>query len=154
AQVYSGRDGSLLRSFAGSAGEGLGISVAGPGDLDGDGYPDLVLGAYLSDLNGKDSGAVHVVSGRTGLLIHAPLRGASAGDRFGLSVTGPGDLDRDGVPDIIAGSPPKAPGGSVTVYSGRTFSVLHTFGSEGVGDSFGQSVEAAGDVNADGFPDV
>jgi len=155
--VYSGLDGSTLHSFYGlSADDGLGWSVGGAGDVNADGYADVVVGSPGDDSNGPDSGAAHVFSGFDGSLLYV-FHGVSPGDGFGMSVSDAGDVDADGHADVIVGSPfADAIGndsGSARVFSGMDGSVLLAFyGSSG--DSLGVSVSNAGDVNGDGWPDL
>ncbi|HNC98722.1 MAG TPA: integrin alpha, partial [Myxococcota bacterium] len=85
---------------------GLGAAVAAPGDIDGDGFGELLLGspdssagkAYLLSSAGLVSGAVES-SGA------ASWNGEVSGDLFGLSLGGVADLDRDGTTDIVVAAP-------------------------------------------------
>jgi hypothetical protein len=149
---------TALFTITGSAtGDQLGKSVAGVGDVDGDGWSDFALGAPYADSNGVDSGSVKVISGRTGLVLFT-FKGAVAGDRLGESVAGAGDVNLDGHADIIAGAPLNDQNGSnagmARVYSGATGQVLFTFYGDQAGDWFGASVDGVGDFNNDGWPDV
>ncbi|TAH34340.1 MAG: hypothetical protein EYC70_15445 [Planctomycetota bacterium] len=149
AAVLSGAGGALIHYFAGdSAGDELGFVVAGVGDINGDGVPDLLVGAPNDDRGGADSGSAFLYSGATG----APIRifaGGSAGDHFGWSAAGCGDLDRDGVPDFAVGAPDDDPrgasSGSVTLFSGATLSALYTRPGDAAGDGLGWSVAGIGD---------
>ena len=69
------------------------------GDVNGDGADDVLVGAPFNNGNGADSGRAYVLSGYNGATLHK-ITGRAAGDRFGASVTGIGDLDNDGLPDI------------------------------------------------------
>ena len=100
----------------GSAGDDVGWSVSGIGDLNGDGFDDVVIGAYTADANGVDSGGAYVVFGKaTGFPANLDLNtlvgtagfkilGASAGELAGASVNPAGDLNKDGRPDFIIGA--------------------------------------------------
>jgi hypothetical protein len=74
----------------------------------------------------------------------------SAGELFGASVTGAGDVNGDGVPDYIVGA---LAGSYAKVYSGADHTVLHTL-TGSAGELFGASVTGAGDVNGDGHDDL
>jgi hypothetical protein len=149
ARLFSGLSGALLSVFSGiTVVYRMGWSVAGAGDTDGDGVPDLIVGSYSAD-------EASVYSGATGSLLYA-LQGTGG---FGSAVAGGGDFDGDGRAEIIVGAPSAAPGGStgpgqVRVFSGATGSVLLTLNAPNSVSTFGSAVGGAGDVNADGVPDV
>lgn len=157
AKVFSGRTGALIYSFSGdSPGDQFGLSVSGLGDIDGDGYDDVIVGVPYSDTAGTDRGEAFVFSGRTGLRLYTFWDGL--GDRFGWSVSSGGDVNKDGVPDIVVGEPYGDSTGTdvgiVYVYSGATGYQLYHFLGEAAGDNFGLSVASAGDVNGDGYADL
>ena len=92
---------------------------------------------------------------------HVPLytfHGDSAGDDFGFSVSGAGDVNGDGRADLIVGAQGDdnndVTSGSARVFSGVDGSVLYTFNGDSSGDFFGSSVSGAGDVNGDGQADL
>ena len=104
ARVFSGLDGSILYTFYGdSAGDAFGGSVAGAGDVNQDGYPDLIAGAQWDDDNGISSGSARVFSGADGAVLYT-FYGDSAHDCFGVSVAGAGDVNKDGYADLIVGA--------------------------------------------------
>lgn len=123
ALVYSGSNGALLKRFDSNvADDRMGKSVARAGDIDGDGQVDLLIGAtgnlYASTGN---AGAVYLDSGADASLLQV-LDGAAANDLHGTSVSGVGDLDGDGLAEVIVGAPYADPGelaaaGSTLVYS-------------------------------------
>ena len=103
AYVYSGQTGGLLWTFTGeAAGDALGFSVSGAGDVNNDGYDDLIAGAYNSDAGGANAGRAYVYSGQTAGVLWT-FTGEATGDQFGGSVSGAGDVDNDGYADLIIG---------------------------------------------------
>ena len=130
-----------------SANDFLGCSVSGAGDVNGDGTPDLIVGAPYDDNNGDESGSVCVLSGLDGSTLFT-FNGDSAGDRFGDSVSGAGDVNGDGRADLVVGAPHDGGNrGSVRVLSGLDGSTLFTFNGDSAGDYFGRSVSGAGAVS-------
>ncbi|MHC4093821.1 MAG: FG-GAP repeat protein, partial [Planctomycetota bacterium] len=77
-----------------SAGDRFGGSVSGAGDVNGDGFADLIVGARWDDNNGSNSGSARVFSGVDGSVLFT-FNGDSAGDYFGSSVSGAGDVNGD-----------------------------------------------------------
>jgi hypothetical protein len=143
-------------------GNQFGISVASAGDVNGDGYADLVVGAHHLHPVGLDrAGSASVFHGSAAGLTAIPARtfaGVTAGDRFGFSVASAGDLNGDGYADIVIGAYAASPGGSVSVFHGSASGVASTpvrvFQEEETLAYFGYSVAGAGDVNGDGYADV
>ena len=156
--VYSGADGSVLYEWHGAASaDYLGTSVAGAGDLNADGYDDVILGAFGTDPSGMIwAGSAYAYSGFDGSLLHQ-WDGSAAVDYFGTSVDTAGDLNGDGKDDVIVGATNSDSGalnaGSAYAYSGADGSLLFQWDSSGVNDYSGQSVSGGHDFNADGVPD-
>ena len=105
AMVVSGASWATLHLWLGEAGSQFGASLAAPGDVDGDGRADVLVGAPLGapTLIGR-FGRASLYSGATGALL-GMFVGPSTGSRFGHAVAGGGDLDRDGAGDLLAGAP-------------------------------------------------
>ncbi len=120
--VYSGADRALLFQKNGTVeGDRLGFSVAGGGDVNGDGQNDFVVSAPNADPEGLDAaGSVFVFSGATGNVL-LKKTGTFPYQVFGWRVGGTGDLNSDGFDDVIIGAPLAPPGlnrpGSAFVYS-------------------------------------
>jgi hypothetical protein len=148
-----------------NAGDNAGYSVATAGDVNGDGYADVIVGAPYDDGPYTDTGRVSVYLGSAS----GPATTASwqvVGDQqdahFGASVSTAGDVNGDGYADVIIGAPGYSHGevgeGRVYVYCGATGGLSTTFSlwleSGQAGAHFGGAVSAAGDVNGDGYVDV
>ncbi|MCI0586450.1 MAG: integrin alpha [Planctomycetes bacterium] len=111
ARIFSGADGTVLRTFLGTNGDQLGKSVSRAGDVDGDGTPDVAIGAPTADVGGEtDAGVVRIHSGASGALL-STLTGSLFSDLFGTSVAGAGDVNADGIPDLVVAAPYADPGG-------------------------------------------
>ena len=155
--VFSGLTGALLYEREGAQPDDrLGWSVAAAGDLNHDGWPDFAAGSPISDIGLGQTGLVVVCSGRDGALLYE-VPGTRPGGHLGQSVAILGDLDADGVGDLLLGEPsePPSPGpGMLRVVSGRDGSLLHIVESPDPALYFGRSLSGAGDVDADGLPDL
>ena len=166
-----------------TAGDYAGTSVSGAGDINGDGIDDLIVGAVGGDDGGSNAGEVYVIYGQSGstrgrldLTNLATsdgfiIQGDVAADQAGRSVSGAGDINGDGIDDLIVGANGGDDGGSSAgeayVIYGKSGSTRGTVdltnlaASEGfiiqgdaAGDSAGFSVSSAGDVNGDGIDDL
>ncbi len=144
----------LLLERAGDFNEDrFGFSVAAAGDVDADGFADVIVGAIRDDNNGLDSGSARILSGLDGSTLH--LIDGNAGDRFGYAVSTAGDVDADGFADVIVGAPEALfERGYARVHSGASGAALHTFSGQVNGDWFGVDVASLGDLDSDGHDDV
>ncbi|MCJ7549700.1 MAG: FG-GAP-like repeat-containing protein, partial [Anaerolineae bacterium] len=138
----------------------LGAAVGTAGDVNGDGFADLVVGAYGYN---SYSGKVYVYHGSAlGLGVpNAEFTGVDADPRFGNAVGTAGDVNGDGYSDVIVGTygyPSSSYTGTVHVYEGSAIGVspiaAWTVTGEGADGRFGWSIGTAGDVNGDGFSDI
>jgi uncharacterized delta-60 repeat protein len=169
ALIYSGTSGTRLFDFYGeSADDGLGISVAIIGDIDQDGYAEVIAGAWKADSHNAvtskkiaSSGAAYLYSGQTHLLLHK-FKGENKGDYFGYSVAS-SDINNDASPDVIvgayrhdvpAGKKTLSNAGSAYIYSTSDFSLLRRLDGTHAGDRLGFAVAGIADVNGDGYADV
>jgi len=157
--VISGATGAFLFSIFGeNSYDGFGRSVAGAGDVNGDGYDDFIVGAWWTDYSAIDAGSAYLFSGIDGTLIHR-WDGSHIRSGMGRGVSDAGDVNGDGVPDLIVGEYlNRAAGiwhaGVTWVFSGADYSVLHKFHGEDVGETLGWFVDGPGDVDGDGYADI
>ncbi len=158
AYVYSGANGQLLFQKNGTGSSQFGLSVAGIGDVNNDGRPDFIVGAPFASPSGLIySGSAFVYSGSTGGLLYQK-NGSAAGDAFGFSVAGAGDIDGDGTADFIIGAVNTDPAGlndagSAYIYSGATGNLLFQVNGIIADGQLGFSVAGIGDISGDGKSD-
>lgn len=164
--VYHGSSTGLSTTSAWTAtGENtdtqFGFSVSTAGDANGDGFADIIIGAPAFANQGK--GYVYYGS-LAGLSVAAEwtATGENSGDQYGFSVATAGDINGNGVSDIVIGAPTfdggHADEGKAYVYYGTPGGLSVTQNWEQEGNQgwayYGRSVSSAGDVNGDGYSDV
>jgi len=168
--VYHGSSGGLSvtsnwNTEINQANAFFGYSVSTAGDVNGDGFSDVIIGAYLFDNGQSDEGKAFVYLGSsTGLLISSiwSVESDQSFANYGYSVSGAGDVNGDGYSDIIVGANKfdnvQTDEGKVFVYQGSSSgpSLTANWSLESDQDSanFGNCVATAGDVNGDGYCDV
>jgi len=146
-----------------------GQRVEGAGDLNGDGFDDMIIAAWGSDIGGSAAGAIYLVNGPIygdHLLADSDqvLVGEEPGDHAGSAVVNAGDMNSDGYADLFIGSPDNSTEGNgsgaayllqgpVTVDISMAGADAKIVGNR-VGDHVGNAVARVGDVNGDGFPDL
>ncbi|MFO0142949.1 MAG: integrin alpha, partial [Aphanizomenon sp.] len=183
-----GNDGLIIYSYnednPNDDNNSLGYSVSDAGDINGDGIDDLIIGAPYADPNGNNSGSSYVIYGRSednpftdninifnfnssdGFVING-----QNGDKSGFSVSKAGDINGDGIGDLIIGAKDGNPdnkesaGRSYVVFGSEDFdssiNLSDLDGSNGFAingisarDNSGWSVGALGDINGDGIDDI
>ncbi len=155
--VYSGKDGTLIRSHGGVAQFArLGAAVAGLADIDGDSRGDYVIAARDGGTNAE--GEIFAISGATGSTLWTRT-GQFANDQFGWNTTRLDDVDGDGYDDLFVGAPDFDLGAAVGigrgyVYSGRFGTQLYTIDGQVAGDHFGRFAAGVPDTDGDGRGDL
>ncbi|MCA9693046.1 MAG: Ig-like domain-containing protein [Nannocystaceae bacterium] len=184
AKIYAGIGGFALDGA--TAGDFTGSAVAGAGDVNGDGLADLIIGAYGFDGNGDLAGRAYVVFGKQDAQLvdlkqvadgvgGFAINGEKAGDWAGIAVAGAGDVNGDGLDDVIIGAPQADPigeaaGRSYVIFGkedGAPVELTQVAANQGdadaggfiingsyVRDYSGSSVDGLGDVNGDGLDDI
>ncbi|WP_442937986.1 beta strand repeat-containing protein [Nostoc sp.] len=179
--TLNGTNGFAINSI--KSGDDLGYSVSSAGDINGDGIADLIIGALYADPNGTSSGQSYVVFGSKGGFSAQfnlstlngtngfAINGINAYDYSGCSVSSAGDINGDGINDLIIGAKFADPNGD---FSGQSYVVFGSKGGFGAqlnlstlngtngfainginrDDGLGRSVSSAGDINGDGIDDL
>jgi hypothetical protein len=147
--------------------ESFGASVASAGDMNGDGIPDLIVGAPSFPLGVKHTGQAYIFYGPVaGSLIatdaDAIIFGENLNDSFGTSVAKAGDVNADGIDDVIVGANQlfNQGAGKTYVFYGPLAGSIQAANANAILigevalDLFGNSISGTGDFNGDGFDDV
>ncbi len=154
AYIYSGRDGRVLQRFKSSRpDESFGNHISGAGDLDHDGYADVIVGAPGKEGEDKIAGHAYIYSGRDGHLL-LTLDGERAGDEFGSTVAG----YSDGKQQLLVVGAPRAGirrHGRVYVYDGASSTPKFTIEADDTGVALGAMfVSVPGDMDGDGSSEI
>lgn len=154
--LFSGASGDRIRRLTSPQPLARGFfarSMAGVGDVNGDGTPDLLVGAIGEN-------RAYLFSGADGALLHSLVSSADHDDHFG-HVAVPGDVTGDAVPDLLIGASTatvadSTGAGRAVLYDGRDATRLRTLTEPEMtaNGHFGYLVAGAGDVDGDGAPDV
>ena len=154
ARVYSGRDGRVLLTMkAEGPNDDFGRHAASVGDVNHDGFADVIVGAPNNNAGGEKAGRAYVYSGKDGSLL-LTLTGERAGDGFGSAVAGFADKQHI---ILLAGAPNAGPknSGRTYVYDTLSTKVKFTIESDESGAALGEMfLSVLGDVDGDGVPDV
>ena len=154
-----------------SNGDRAGIDVAGAGDVNDDGFADILVGAYGADYLGDGRGKAYLIYGSVGwpaeldlVGSHATMIGEFGSDQAGYRVAGAGDVNGDGYDDLLVGAPGNDEGGS---QAGKVY-LVHgppsgpvmlaaadaSFVGQAEQDAAGYGIDGVGDADGDGFDDI
>jgi Tetratricopeptide repeat/FG-GAP repeat/FG-GAP-like repeat len=154
AHIYSGKDGRILQTFtAEKVEDDFGRHSSGAGDVDHDGFADVIVGAPKNAAAGADAGRAYVYSGKDGHLL-LTLTGERAGDGFGSTVAGWADKKRM---FLVVGAPGAGPRktGRAYVYDALSAKPKFIIESDDTGNALGRMfVSVLGDVDGDKVPDI
>jgi hypothetical protein len=154
--LFSGRTNALANTLISpTTGVNFGYGLSGIGDFNGDGKPDFMVSSPYASYTGTWSGSVWIFTSM-GQSPTTALRidGSAAGDHFGWSASGAGDINYDGTSDVIVGCPGALSGrGKVFVFGNGGVSIYQHSGTSG-GEGVGRLVAGVGDITGDGIADA
>ena len=154
AHIYSGRDGRVLQTFtAPNADEAFGNHISGAGDVNDDGYADVIVGSPGKEGESKVAGHAYLYSGKDGSLLQT-LSGERPGDGFGSTVAGYADARQH---LLIVGAPGAGPShhGRVYVFEGLSTHPKFIIEADATGSMLGYMfVSVPGDMDGDGVRDI
>lgn len=168
--ITSGSVASAIKITGEAAGDYLGLSLAGLGDVNNDGYDDFAIGAPYNDAAGTDAGAIYLLYGKAlpyrsaNLGIRRKITGEASGDGLGRGLVGAGDVNGDGYSDILTSAPSNDDGGTsagaayiiyghcMRIKAGSISRFREFTGAAEI--DLVSAVGSAGDVNGDGFDDI
>jgi FG-GAP repeat protein/VCBS repeat protein/tetratricopeptide repeat protein len=152
--IYSGRDGRILRTLKAENGkDDFGRHVEGVGDVNGDGFADVIVGAPNNSSVGENAGRAYIYSGKDGSIL-LTLNGERPGDNFGSAVAGFSNKEQV---LLMVGAPNAGPNhtGRTYVYDRLSSNPKFTIESDDTGAALGYMfLSVLGDVDGDGIPDV
>jgi len=142
-----------------AANDELGDPVAFAGDVNNDGYDDVIAGAPYNDAGGADAGRAYILFGGNPMdnIPDVIITGQSPGDNLGAwGATYAGDVNKDGFDDVIVSACYKGPGYAYIYLGGNPMDNVSdlVLSGESTGDQFGYWCAYAGDINKDGYDDV
>lgn len=151
-RIVSGSNGALLRQLVSPGGE-FGSCASATGDVDGDGFGDVMVSAPWEGSTGR----VSVFSGASGSILRT-FDGEGYGEHFGRRAVRCADFDGDGVGEYAISATfadhTGTDAGRVRVFSGQSGAVLYWFDGDDSGANLGSSLASLGDVNGDGIGDL
>lgn len=157
--LYDGRNGDLITRWTGEGeGDEYAYALENCGDVDLDGYDDVIVGAPGNDNVGINAGSTYVISLKQQRVLYT-YYGQAAGDNFGFYACGVGDVNRDGYADFAVGAPRHNSGnasnaGRLYVYSGKSGNLVFTMDGERSGARLAERIQKYDDVDDDGYDDI
>ncbi len=158
--VYSGKDFQEIFSTTSAADNSYGFSVAEAGDVDSDGYDDILTSAPLFTEGGVIEQGRAWITGGADIISSPPphslarvlmMISGSSGDKMGVAVAGDADFNGNGIPDVLVGGAGKVQ--IVEFQNSAQPPILKELTGSGGSGTFGNSLAILGDITGDGLPD-